>query len=164
MPRLLARAYCSNEHTNFDCDYVEIDLTPEYAQSILAKVEVFKRLKNEQKELEEMRYWDYSPRWFATAPEQRNYSDEIDHTEEQSDDLSESIDALDLEGWQPAPEALTIPEWADARTECDRLVIQERDVMWSCSPKHSNEDVTTPLLDVAELEKIAAGREVTANA
>lgn len=103
MTKLLARGYCTNEHTHFDCDYVLIDITPEYAKSILEKVKLFRKLEAENEGLESIHFFDYAPVWFSNYPNPR-----FEPEEAEREAFRDRIDDLMIEDWKEAPDDLTI--------------------------------------------------------
>ena len=134
--KLIVRTGSTNEFSE-GCDYALIDLTPELAHLILARKATLDRLKESDRDIEELVFTGNYPEYFATLPES----------------LEDLDDTLYTAGHVPAPGGFTVEE--PERTECDRMVIDGYGVWWRCYPKHCDWMVDTPHLEYDLIEQVA---------
>jgi hypothetical protein len=117
--KLLFNTYTSNEFADA-CAYAFLDLTPELAALIMQRAQHFEDLHAKDASIANIEYYDCSPVFLDSLPA----GDDGDPME------------MSSEEWEETKLALEDLENHAARTECDRMVIIDREVYWTCHPKH----------------------------
>lgn len=136
------------EHDDPMLDYVAVAITPEFAQRILCRMALLDKLKQDDPQLYEMYYWDYSCDAF-------HYPDEDDFPELFNIVEGPTVDKM--EGIYPGI-AGPIPDALAERSECDQMVVQSDSIKWSLIPKHTGFYVSTEWIPKTLLREIAEGK------
>lgn len=138
----------SNPNFNADCDFGLVELTPEYAELILKRMQALAELAKSDRSLHEAHYWDASASYFQTT-----FDDELD------EDLEEAHDTYVV-----LKENVEVPEKSFKRVEYTRMVVsvmgEELEVSWRASPKNASLYVETNELPKSLIEEAARGGNV----
>jgi hypothetical protein len=110
-----------------------IEVTPEYAKSLLSRWAIFMTAAELDKDLWEMYFWDYSGEYYGI-------------------DWEETTDKMDEEGRDIVVPRLDAP----GRTEVNQVIIRKEEVCWTAMPKHSSVYVLTAPIQWHEIRQIAA--------
>ncbi len=148
--KLVLKAFSSNEDFTGDCDYAFLDLTKEYAEMLLKRIEKAQRMKAEDSCFYAVKYWDASCEYFK-------YHDGFEQAQDANGKSLE--EAINSEEYAVVTD-FTPPEDSYARSDCDQAVVDHESVRWMCYPKHCDSttiDTMRLLLDVIEQ---AAGRKL----
>jgi hypothetical protein len=142
--RFWANTFSSNEDWNGDCDVVMIEVTQPLAERILdihrARLVAAQALGER---FLEVSFYEYSAGYYPAQ-------------------LAEQIPGLEKESecWTDGGEE--IEENLAQRTDCDLIHVSDDDVYWTCSPRHSNVEISTPRIRISEIEEIVRVGRVTA--
>ena len=138
-------ATASDDASEFACDYAVVELTPELAQKILARMDALTMLYSRDCSLHEFDFWDTEVRFYH-----REFDDGLDAYMPR--DASQYVAATD-----PRAAATGSPLW----TECEHMVVAvgcpEPEVYWRARAKHSALRMETCSLPMAEIARTASG-------
>lgn len=139
MVAIICRTFSNSEY--FDsCDLSLTEFTEELLKKILARRKLFLKAKQEDDELQNMYFWDSSTAYLTQG--------EFHLSKEQNEELfGGGEEYFEFKGNVKETEKL----WQ--RTECDRMVIDEGGVLWTCIPKHTDIYITTPLIPFNKIEE-----------
>lgn len=148
--RLLMTASASVE---CDVGYATVNVTREYAQTILKRAKAFLAAKNEDRDAYEHYFWDSGAlsrgcaflRFPGTEPEDNEDGDDDDDVFSAEFDDSDrwvrtQLDDQDLSRYL-------------SRTECDQMVIREDGVTWTAVWKHTDAWVCTEVIPYHVIEE-----------
>jgi hypothetical protein len=141
--RLLFNTYSSNEFADA-CEFATVEMTPELAETILHRAESFRKLHETEPSLMELQYYDCAVEFLSGLPPDEN-GDEVDGVRDAAD--WQIWNGITVESLEPLIE----------RTECDRMVITDRDVYWWAHPKHCDWFVETRPINLDQLRGLLAG-------
>lgn len=145
--KYIGRVTSSDEHWNpLSCAILE--LTQEDINTLEARWNLLKELRKEDKALDEMVYTDLSLVF---------YDEDLD-VEEIITDAASFAGYQDNEEWllletEPNEEETAALEAHVARTECDKMFIDDHFIRWECYPRHTDITCCTVLLAFADLFK-----------
>lgn len=147
--KLLLVTHSDNEEYNADCDYAIVDLTPEFAQRILERLELYMKWQKDDRDLNQTEFWCYHATFVSnTLGEHESTIEDI------VSDLKQLADGVYLlDGHE-------ISNPKEQATECDQLVFTGRDdalVFFDCYPKHCDFKVATDYLPLALIKAAAKG-------
>jgi hypothetical protein len=138
--KLLFNTYTSNEFAD-GCAYAFLDLTPELAALILQRAQHFEDLHGKDASIANIEYYDCSPVFLDSLPPR----DDGDPMEMSSEEWEETRLALEDLGNHAA------------RTECDRMVITNLEVYWTCHPKHCDWFAETHSISYEDVRRTLPG-------
>ena len=143
--KLIVQAHSTNEHSE-GAEFALVDLDVALALTIQRRKAQLDELKNADRDVDELVFFSYAAEFFDTPA--------FDHFQE---DFEEKYgDIYDHEyGHFPAPDGFTVSDEDHARTECDRMVINENGVTFRAYPKHCDWMVETHEIDYAVVESAA---------
>lgn len=137
----------SNSDFNAGCDFGLVELTPDYAELILKRMQALAELAKTDHSLHEAHYWDSMASYFQTT-----------HDDELDEELEEAHDTYVV-----LQENVKVPEKAFKRVEYTHMVIsvmgEELEVSWRASPKNASLYVETNELPKSLIEETAHGRK-----
>jgi hypothetical protein len=140
--KLLIKRYSSDANWCDDIDYGYIDLTPELAGEILDRIRLVRRLR------EQAETAGRQPRALIFKD---IYADFIDI----DDETDEFYQIVRAEGAYELPEDFVLDEERIHSTELDEMRIEDDEVSWRATIKHTDIIVETKGLPVELLEKIS---------
>ena len=131
------RASSTNDDYNADCDAAVVTLTAELIALILKRRATAKHLKQEDNDVEGIRYWDGNITYYSHAV----------------------FDALGIDNgdpcWEDVPDAPDKDQYEHIQnTECDVMCVSETDVYWQAIPKHSSIRIETDSFSLKDIEDI----------
>jgi hypothetical protein len=138
--KLLFNTYTSNEFAD-GCAYGFLNLTPELAALILKRAQHFKELHAKDSCLANIEYHDCSPVFLSSLP---------------TGDDGEPME-MTSQGWEETTLAVEDLENHTERTECDRMVIIDREVYWTCHPKHCDWFAETRSISYEDVRRALPG-------
>ncbi len=144
MTHLIIDTSSSDEFNNAECDYVLVELTPEYVVGLLDYMDRVTQMHRTDKSIYCLKVWDYSPSYFNST--------------EKFEDLHDVYGNLAPEVPQGEPILLAadpkLPENCFQRVECQLVKITTDDVSWACYPKHTNLQIASSTVDKKTLLEI----------
>lgn len=141
---VLLNVWSSNEWYD-GVDFAVIELTPEYVALILKRAQALKAAKEEDKDLYNSRYWDYSPNWYV-----------LGHPEQQDDDTRDFLDGSQQDEFWIRQHKPEVSEETLARVECPCMIVDENSVWWTTYPKHvDGTRLNTAAIPISDLEAVA---------
>lgn len=148
--RILMRTSRTNEHGD-GCEFAVVILDADLAKVALARRGLFRAAHAADKNVLEMRFYDLRAHYYADHDHRLLYDDPpvIDEDSLPQEAARDLFDG----GLVELPEDFTLPE-SEERTECDRMIIHEHGVAWTCVPKHADFDVTTEEIPWEMLERL----------
>jgi hypothetical protein len=138
------------------CDYALVDLTPDLARLVLDRVRVFRKLSASDAGLCDLRWWNcdavfFSPWGSGDDPDGAQPGEvETQRVEQYLSGLDGGREVLEVS------DDLALDEEMIARTECDRMVVCDDGVSFSCIPKHTDVRISTGTIPVEMLERVAS--------
>lgn len=141
------RAWSSNEHYNADFDFGIVTLTPELANTILARQARFTAVIALEPNLTQMEYWDGSCEYRAER--------DLEIASELEDGNAEWFTSIENGAEVGVLPGITLEDKGrDFSTECDRMIVLEDGVKWSCYPRHCSFTVETATLSWDEVRAV----------
>ena len=131
-----------------NANLVEVEITPEYAKKLLARMDFARGLDAIDSEFSSLAFYDSTPDWlhvdvFDVAGEARSLGEGI----------AGVLDGESGSTWVRAPD-----DWAHyqdgMRTEIDEVYVTEDHVWWACVEKHSDIEYQTGWISRDVLEAI----------
>ena len=127
-----------DEFCDAGADYAFVDLTPEWAKSLLTRKAIFDLAHAQDSELYEMHYWWEPCMWLGGS------SVDTDESVPEGEDLYDFLECLSmkqskqLDGGDPVIllDDFTVPEYFAQRTEMGQTIVMERNVRFTSYPKH----------------------------
>lgn len=156
--KLILRCWSSDTEYYGNCDLAYLDLTPKLAELLLLRINLLRKLKENDPSLIEMYYMDYYVDYFSReCLEKTTPNQDADVLDNLFDELESGLDAGDNITTAP----IYVTSLADhiqwARAECDQVVVRDDAVCFYTNPKHSGVQITTGDVTVELLEKVLAG-------
>lgn len=146
--RIVLGTCSSNSDFNGGCDFGLVELTPEYAELILKRMQALAELAKSDQSLHEAHYWDSSASYFQTTLD-----------EGLDEDLEPAYDTYVV-----LKENVEVPDKAFKRVEYTHMVIsvmgEELEVSWRASPKNASLYIETNELPKSLIEEAARGGNV----
>ena len=127
----------SNEYYNAECDYVLVEMTPEYVAGLLEYMERVAQMHRVDKNFYRLELWDYRPLYFS-------YTEKFEALRDVSGHLATEVPQGEPILLDATPDftmdALDRLKRDDCfqRVECQLVRITDDDVSWACYPKHTN--------------------------
>jgi hypothetical protein len=137
---LLFNTYTSNEFAD-GCGYGFLDLTPELSALILKRAQHFKELRASDASVAEIDYHDCSCVFLDSLPPGDD-GDPVELTSEEWEETALAVDDLEVYA---------------ARTECNRMVITDQEVYWTCHPKHCDWFAETRAISYEDVRRALPG-------
>jgi hypothetical protein len=137
---LLFNTYTSNEFAD-GCASAFLELTPELAALILKRAQHFKELHARDACVAEIDYYDCSCVFLDSLPPGDD-GDPMDMTSEEWEETALAVEDLESHA---------------ARTECDRMVITNLEVYWTCHPKHCDWFAETRSISYEDVRRALPG-------
>jgi hypothetical protein len=110
-----------------------IEITPDYAKVLLARLESFMGVAGQDRALWEMYFWDSSGDYYGV-------------------DWEKTVEEYDEEGRE-----IVVPKFdAPGRTEVDQLIVRKEELCWTAMPKHGDVYTVTDAIKWHEIRQIAA--------
>lgn len=158
--KILTDVHDSDEYSGSDIHCAYIEITPDYARTLLNYIELASSVNNKATEMGslflDMRILDDSVRWIDRGEENTNNS------------LEETLSGLGLSdknekllmdgGYAILPNGYILPKNVTiARTEMDTVIVDSSSITYKTMPKYRDNHVGTTFIATKEmLEKIAA--------
>ena len=154
--KIVLQCWSSHDDT-CGCDYALVDLTHDLARLMLDRIRIFQQLMAKDTGVCDLRWWNcdalyFSPWGAGNAPDDSQPSEK--ETGRMERDLSALDDGKEM---MEAGDDFALGEEMEARTECDRMIVQEDGVSFSCIPKHTDVRITTGTIPVDIVKRAAAG-------
>lgn len=120
---LVCATSSTNPVFNGDCNYMQVEITPGLARTILARSNQFDEAFLSDIDLVETYYWNADARFYSSG--------------------NRTIDKLEQGEFQFVSKTQFHEEMLQ-RTECDQLIIGARGFRFTCIPKHTDVYVESP--------------------
>lgn len=140
------KAFSDNEEYDADCTYGVVELSKEFLELSLKRLEWVKFLKSEDSSVYFVSYWGGGPEYFAGEDDKDPQNEALANVLEQACATEEFIPLGDLK----------IDENDFQRTECDQILVYEYGIRFRMIPKHCSFYVESPELSVNEIRELLA--------
>ena len=156
--KVVLQCWSSHDDT-CGCDYAIVELTPTLARLILDRIERVRRLEREDPGVTDARWWDpyavyFSPWDNPPGPDDPEPdAEETERMERSLADLDNGSEVVE------APDEFAVGKRMQARTECDRMVVSDDGVSFSCIAKHTDVRISTATIPEEVLRRAAGNAD-----
>lgn len=112
------------------CRYAVVELTDEARKEVLARRELHQMVKSRDRDLWDLTFWGMPGEFY----------DDIDTEDLLTDEQQAELESKE---WLVLPDDSDIDVSDAARTECDRMVINDDGFYWKCIAKHTDVYIET---------------------
>lgn len=130
---------CSSSHEGVYCEHAVVDVDAGRKETILARRDVFKAIKDRDAEAYDIQFWDYAARFYENLSPEDWLGDE-------------GMAKLETDEWVVLPENVVIPAHEAIRTDCDRLIIDDVSFFWHANDKYCDASFETRRIPYGVLE------------
>ena len=160
--RIILKTSSTNPECNGNCDYAVVELTLALVQQIRRRVDLARRVGQQDNDLYELRFWggtaDFYDYELIEACQEAIAAAGKDTDGDQA--ACDWLSALERNEHALLPPTVDLGAHEIQRTECDQVAIQtsplsrnpQVEIVWTTIPKHTDIDVTTHNLPLAALE------------
>lgn len=154
--KILLKTESSNPDFNADCECAMLDVTPELAQQIKARVRIARQAAKADSDLWELYFWGPAPTFHGYDLIEACAEAAVESSDASQDDWEQRFED---QGFLPIPETVDVERFEPKGTECDQEIIRcERtgktgsfEVAWTMIPKHTDIYITTKGIPVDRL-------------
>lgn len=136
------------------CDYAFVDISPKRARFLLKRHAAFLKFRKAN-DAREASWWSDDVDYFTLLGDGLDSDHPV--TPEETERMEQALSALDDGGdLVEVPDDFEVPDVMLTRTECNMMIVTEAGVLFSGIPKHTDVPITTGMIPVEVIERVAA--------